>query len=393
VEPVLRFPPSPELDEEFAQSKLNLAYNEFTKLSSHTMGEIKAFESRQLDLLSKRRDRRCVNRNIHKSDHKPKPSYDKPTVDTKYYAAMERPKEPPSHIRLPKETGRISKLSIVWLYAAIVYTVLRDLIDEYQISVEDDRWFASVVYSFYSFVVAQDDRKLVNPIRWLKILEDVQDHGFRAAASRNYVVSTYCKKCTNIEKKIFVMMELRGKNSEGRWCKKCGGTDAIKVSVTPKYIHNKINAVKKRIKQFNKHFSSYMRLMNYLSIEIKNDPYLRRLFQEYFRMYEIAATKSSFHKYEYYFMGHYDKSKKSKRRWCSLTKDDILTIEVDDPNYKDLIKKLSEPYENSDRMRRKELTMLLNYKLNELNWPSHLRSYKIGIDVESMHILQSTVKI
>lgn len=35
------------------------------------------------------------------------------------------------------------------------------------------------------------------------------------------------------------MMEITGKNSDGRWCNKYGGTDAIKVSITPKYIHNK----------------------------------------------------------------------------------------------------------------------------------------------------------
>ena len=37
-------------------------------------------------------------------------------------------------------------------------------------------------------------------------------------------------------------------------------------------------------------------------------------------------------------MGHYDVSKKSKRRWCSLSSKDILAIEIEDLKYKKLIK-------------------------------------------------------
>ncbi len=92
---------------------------------------------------------------------------------------MERPKESPIHVKLPENTGNITRMSILWLYAAIIFTVLRDMIQHiYQMSKEDDKWFASVVYSYYSFLVSVDDRKFVNPLRWLKILEDVDNYGY-----------------------------------------------------------------------------------------------------------------------------------------------------------------------------------------------------------------------
>ena len=149
---------------------------------------------------------------------------------------MERPKESPIHVKLPDNTGNITRMSILWLYAAIIFTVLRDMIQHiYQMSKEDDKWFASVVYSYYSFLVSVDDRKFVNPLRWLKILEDVDNYGYNAPASRNYVVGTYCKRC-KMEKKILVPMEITDNNYGGRLCRKCGGTEGLKRSVTREYI-------------------------------------------------------------------------------------------------------------------------------------------------------------
>ena len=63
-------------------------------------------------------------------------------------------------------------------------------------------------------------------------------------------------------------------------------------------------------------------------------PDMRELFQKYFNKYESEASNSRFHRVEYYFMGHYDASKNSKRRWCSLSYNDIYATEIDDPNYK-----------------------------------------------------------
>ena len=94
-------------------------------------------------------------------------------------------------------------------------------------SEEDDKWFASMVYSYYSFLVSVDDRKFVNPLRRLNILEDVENHGYNAASSRNYVVGTYCKRC-KMKKKIFVPMETTGNNCGGRLCRKCGGQKGLK---------------------------------------------------------------------------------------------------------------------------------------------------------------------
>ena len=85
---------------------------------------------------------------------------------------------------------------------------------------------------------------------------------------------------------------------------------------------------------------SYRNLEARLVNDIRSDSKITECFQESFNKYEIEAGKSSFHKSKRYFMGHYDVSKKSKRKWCSLNSKDILAIEIDDPNYKKLIKDL-----------------------------------------------------
>ena len=152
------------------------------------------------------------------------------------------------------------------------------------------------------------------------------------AASRNYVVGTYCKRC-KMEKKILVPMEITDNNYGGRLCRKCGGTEGLKRSVTREYIRKVESDVKQRIIDYQENLQSYRNLEARLVNDIKRDPEVTECFQESFNKYEIEAGKSSFHKSEHYFMGHYDVSKKSKRGWCSLSSKDILAIEIDDPNY------------------------------------------------------------
>ena len=219
--------------------------------SLHSADEIKSFESMHLSLLLKRKSSGDTNNKDHKLRRE-----SKPLVDDKYYLDMERPNDLPIHIGLPKDTGRITKYCIAWIYAAIVYTALRDLICEFQISEEDDKWFASGVYSFFSFLPTSD-KKSIGSVQWLNILRDVKDHGFNATASLNYAVSTYCRKCTNIRKKIYVEMEITEGNSGGKWCcSKCGGTEGIKTCITPKYIRNKVNGIRTKGKEYSKLLSS-----------------------------------------------------------------------------------------------------------------------------------------
>jgi hypothetical protein len=391
-EDVIRFPPPPELEKALYQVQLERAYSEFTKFSLHTTKEIEAYESRQLNLLLERKEERnVIRRKNYDSQHKSKPMKESQQVNN-FLSDMERPKESPIHVKLPENTGNITRMSILWLYGAIVFTVLRDMIQHiYQMSEEDDKWFASAVYSYYSFLVAVDDRKFVNPLRWLKILEDVNDNnGYSAAASRNYVVGTYCKRC-KIEKKIFVPMEITGNNYDGRLCRECGGTEGLQRSVTREYIHNVIkgeNSIKQRIIDFQENLQSYQNLEARLVNDIRSDPEITECFRESFDKYEKEAGKSSFHKSEHYFMGHYDASRKSKRRWCSLSVKDILAIEIDDPNYKKLIKDFLDSNENRNEVKAIDAVTRLCDRLAELNYPNEDTIFnKIGIDGELMHLL------
>ena len=150
-EEVIRFPPPPELEKTLINPNWT-ADSEFTKFSLHTTEEIEAFETRQLNLLLERKEKRDVRKKNYDSRHKSKLMKESQQVNN-FLSDMERPKESPIHIKLPENTGNITRMSILWLYAAIVFTVLRDMIHIYQMSEEDDKWFASVVYSYYSFLI------------------------------------------------------------------------------------------------------------------------------------------------------------------------------------------------------------------------------------------------
>jgi hypothetical protein len=120
---------------------------------------------------------------------------------------------------------------------------------------------------------------------------------------------------------------------------------------------------------------------------------MRENFQEYFDRYEVESGKSSFHKFEHYFMRHYDASKKSKRRWCSFSNNDIIAIQVDDPHYKKLINDLLDSYENRESLKGEELMTELYKNLEELNYYDDVIFQKIGIDVTLEHIFQPTSNI
>ena len=149
------------------------------------------------------------------------------------------------------------------------------------------------------------------------------------------------------------------------------GTEGLKRSVTREYICKVVkgeNSIKQRIIDHQENLQSYRNLEARLVNDIRSDPEIKECFQECFNKLEIEAGKSSFHKSEHYFMGHYDASRKSKRRWCALSSKDILAIEIDDPNYKKLIKDLLDSYESHNDIKAIDVGTKLRKRLAEFNY-------------------------
>jgi len=55
-------------------------------------------------------------------------------------------------------------------------------------------------------------------------------------------------------------------------------------------------------------------------------PDVHRAFLERFEYYESLAMKDKLCLREHYFIGHYDKTKRWKRRWCSINSECLLSV-------------------------------------------------------------------
>jgi hypothetical protein len=104
-----------------------------------------------------------------------------------------------------------------------------------------------------------------------------------------------------------------------------------------------------------------------------------------FNRFEIEANKASFHRRERYFFGHYDSTRKSKKKWCSIRKVDVTGVKINDKryfsDYKSLIRKLTEALQQSDH---KQVTGLYKSAVNllkDVGWPSRFITDKINEDV------------
>jgi hypothetical protein len=92
------------------------------------------------------------------------------------------------------------------------------------------------------------------------------------------------------------------------------------------------------IKYYMFHYSKFLEFMSEVAEQIKNDEDTKSCYLSNFKKYEEQVINSEYSylkKYDYY-MHHYDNP--SKKKICSLTKDDILKIIIIDDEYTKIIR-------------------------------------------------------
>lgn len=192
---MILYPPPPEYDNP------GPFYEEFSAFSPYNSEEIKAFESRHLSTPAK---------NI-KGKIKELHSQVRLTTETHGedpFPCNKSPEKPTMHLKLPDNTGDITKLSVAWLYGAIVCLVLRDLsLNDIQFEGDMKRDFTDAIYTYFSlFVIGLRGRERSFFLEYLKIIEDTKSHGYRGAAVINATDTYYCRKCSKSKKGILVSM-------------------------------------------------------------------------------------------------------------------------------------------------------------------------------------------
>ena len=292
--------PSSEDDEGYAR----LVYEEFN-YGQHTFEETKAFELTHLttpakNIKTKKLElTRNVRRTTERRDDEPDNYLKRPPWDT-------------IHIRLPNNSGLISKSSVSMLYAAIVCLILRDTSVDAPIPKDLNTESANTIYTIFSLI--EDDLRRPEP--WLlrfPIFADVEKYGYRGATALNAEPTLRCKNCSNKRKQIFVRMEerLQYDSSIKFVCPKCGGQERMMKRPSTKQLRNTHERALKKIQDVYTYLPLYGQMKDFCKYIIdrnKND-FIRR-FQEY----EVLASKDLLSARTHYFIGHYDARKENKKK-------------------------------------------------------------------------------
>jgi hypothetical protein len=88
-----------------------------------------------------------------------------------------------------------------------------------------------------------------------------------------------------------------------------------------------------------------------------------------FNINERMLSNGEFDRYDYYFIKHYDPSKKYRIRWCSISARNLAYVKVMDYryyHYQEVIKKYTDNNNNSLSIKNQKLQLLVSaYKILE----------------------------
>jgi hypothetical protein len=308
----------------------------------HSMDQIKLFESRQLERLLKLKNITKVKKKDNQINEDNGIRENEEEANIEKNSGWKDPYEEIIHMPLPSNTGSITKLSIAFLYAAIVCKTLSDFFEDSPYSYHTG-YIRGIYTIFYSHSLYYDERSRRSWIQWIKIYDDVKKHGYNAASSLNAVAL----------------------DSEENKSKR-----KVRVKLSVKHIHNKQSKTKQLLKDIRDYFPFYSELLILISEIIKHDTSSdkgRTLHN--FNINERMLNNGEFDRYDYYFIKHYDPSKKYRIRWCSISARNLAYVKVMDYryyHYQEVIKKYTDNNNNSLSIKNQKLQLLVSaYKILE----------------------------
>lgn len=372
-EDTILFPPTSDFDEKFATS----IYNSFDFVPI-TQEQITAFELRHTStpaknvLARKKQLSSELKRTTERKEQEPDD-----------YLSNKHEFRNTIHTQLPMDSGRITKASLTFLYGAIVCFIMRDISNNLPFPPEIAQNIMMSIYCHYSLVKEkQDSRHYSGWNDLLKIMLDIEDHGYNAAAKMNPLSTTYCKNCSNIRKGDFVIMEAP-ESEVGEWkCPRCHGSEQLQTYYSTKHLRNIHGKEWEKIEELVEYlpmFELVKEMYRYANCNDIEDVMKR------FREYELLAEKDLLSKRECYFMVHYDSSKKWKKRSCYLPNNTLHEVEIKDfrynSQYKPLIKQLMRLHDsNGPYVEKLRLSAHISDTLKIMGWPQRYLKDKIFVD-------------
>ncbi|MBA3283652.1 MAG: hypothetical protein H0U27_01150, partial [Nitrosopumilus sp.] len=316
-----------ELEKEFNITK----YAKIVPFSPHNNGDIKSFEDRFTDLLSKKYDIfNKRNSSIHSDKINPKIEYNNNNI---YKLNRE--------IDMSQSLKNLSRPSLSCLFYSISFASLRDIYKEIEDFGSQDTDFQNVQNEMKSnsFIFSQCimipycyienilDKRYHIPVHKIqKFIRDSFDHGIRGASTKNSKNWLICVNCLgNGRKSLFI----NGK------CPVCGNTKKRISRIDPKSIENIRYHVINDMLFYYRFYHTMLINMSDITDLIKNQSGLRESYLFNFKKYEIQVidSESSYLKTHNYLLCHYNKERKSKKISHSLNELDILNTRIIDNDY------------------------------------------------------------
>jgi hypothetical protein len=338
---IIRLPPESQQDDNILSDAI---YEHFAKLlgNIHSSEEIHQFESRQFERLLKLKNSMELKEKskVVKQDKGVQENEEAYMEDN---SGWKDPYEETLHFPLPSNTGSVTKFSIALLYAVVVCKTLSDYFQEFPYS-KDAAYICAIYTNFYLDSRCCDLRSRKSWMQWMKIYGSVLDHGYNAASSLNAVVL----------------------DSEDRKSK-------VRVGLSVKHIRKMQSKIEQLIKDIVDYLPLYSELVDTNSEIIKNNIIDTEGNRHNFIINEHLLNSGELERYNYYFIKHYDSSKRSKIRWCPISFKNLAHVSMFDYRYiqfenmikyySGLISNDSNSHSISERYRKLETLLYSAYRL------------------------------
>lgn len=230
----------------------------------------------------------------------------------------------PIHISLPAKNCIPSKASTSFVFASCVCLALKEVFG--YITFENNDQLVRGIYTYFSvFQSMTDFRVFTDWTGYFKINQNVRKYGYYRASRLAKQVTNLCKHCSQKNKELVKM--LRNPDSRTWKCPNCGGNAPIVLHFSVTHLKRKKNEIDAKARDVVESIPIFYKEVEWIINYLTFHPIVLTALRTLFDKYALEAEKGILFATKRYFWGHYDKNKKSKRRWCPLRKDDIEKLE------------------------------------------------------------------
>ena len=314
-------------------------YEEMKGFDPHTEKERKLFEKRwfkehNLERKLIREEKNAVEKDLKQFED----------AKSKYLKSRSYMDDlPAKRIRAPmSDNMHISRASIAWHYAAILFTALSNLASRGVMPPSETSYSLATYHVFDYFKCHVDGRYRRTPLQWAKILDTRIEHGYNAASSMSALPINACRQCYDLKGEITDMRSRKKHDGSIEWfCLECGGTESLVREITAKNIKKREGRIALEHNLYLKSIPVYLQLKENFSVVLEQDEGFRVDLKTNFERQENESRKLSFHIPFAYSIQHYDPSKKGKKRYCSHNTESLLRCRVTDAIYSQNIQLLA----------------------------------------------------